>query len=104
MDKLLSLLGLARRAGRLTLGFDAVCGSVQKQESKLILTAEDVSEGTMRKLNNRLSGMEIDIREIPFGLDQINAAIGKPVRIISINDSGFARRMIELLETGNGEE
>ena len=58
----------------------------------------------MRKLNNRLSGMEIDIREIPFGLDQINAAIGKPVRIISINDSGFAGRMIELLETGNGEE
>ena len=104
MDKLLSLLGLARRAGRMTLGFDAVCASVQKKESKLILAAEDVSDGTMRKLRNRLSECEIDIRGIPYSLEQINAAIGKPVRLISINDSGFAGRFIELLQTGNGEE
>jgi len=104
MDKTLSLLGLARRAGRTTLGFDAVCSSAVKNESRLILTASDVSEGTMRKLRNHLSECEINIREIPYSQEQINAAIGKPVRIISINDSGFARKLIELLDNGNGEE
>ncbi len=104
MDKILSLLGLARRAGRLTLGFDAVCASVVKNESRLILTAADVSEGTMRKLRNHLSGSEINITGIPFEQAQINAAIGKPVRIISVNDSGFANRIMELLDNGNGEE
>lgn len=104
MDKVLSLLGLARRAGKMTLGFDAVCSSAAKKESKLILAAADVSEGTMRKLTNHLSGNEIDIREMPYGMEAINAAIGKPVRLISINDSGFAERLNQLLDNGNGEE
>ena len=103
-DQLLSLLGLARRAGRTTLGFDAVCGSALKNESKLILAAADASEGTMRKLHNHLSGSEINIREIPYSIEAINAAIGKPVRLISINDSGFAKKINELLDKGNGEE
>jgi len=104
MDKMLSLLGLARRAGRVTLGFDAVCSSAAKKESRLILTASDVSEGTKRKLRNHLSECEIDIREVPYDQNQINAAIGKAVRIISINDSGFSGKMLELLDNGNGEE
>lgn len=103
-DRLLSLLGIARRAGKITLGFDAVCSSVGKNESKLILAAADVSEGTMRKLRNHLSESEINIREIPYGMEPINAAIGKPVRLISINDSGFANKFNELLDKGNGEE
>lgn len=103
-DRLLSLLGLARRAGKITIGFDAVCASVAKNESKLILAAADVSEGTMRKLTNHLSESEINIREMPYGIEAINAAIGKPVRLISINDSGFAQKINELLDKGNGEE
>ncbi len=103
-DRVLSLLGLSRRAGKLTLGFDAVCGSVMKNESKLILAAGDASDGTMRKLRNRLSESEINIRELPYDMEAINAAIGKPVRLISINDSGFAKRINELLDTVNGEE
>jgi len=103
-DRVLSLLGLARRAGKMTLGFDAVCSSVGKNESKLILAAADVSEGTMRKLRNHLSGSEINIRELSCGMEAINAAIGKPVRLVSINDSGFAGRINELLDKGNGEE
>ncbi len=104
MDKFLSLLGLARRAGRLTLGFDAVCSSAAKKESRLILTASDVSEGTVRKLKNHLGECQTDIREIPYNQTDINAAIGKPVRIISINDSGFSASLLELLDNGNGEE
>lgn len=103
-DRVLSLLGLARRAGKVTLGFDAVCSSVGKNESRLILTADDVSDGTMRKLRNRLREQEITIHGMPYGMKEINAAIGKPVRIISINDSGFAGKLIELLDQGNGEE
>lgn len=103
-DKLLSLLGLARRAGRLTLGFDAICNSVIKNESKLILTTRDVSEGTARKLRNHLGDSGVTIRELRCGMADINAAIGKPVKLLSVNDSGFARRMLELLDNGYGEE
>ena len=42
--------------------------------------------------------------EIPYDIDQIGPAIGKAVRIISINDSGFAHKAEELLNKVNGED
>ena len=39
-NKLLSLLGLMRRAGKLSLGFDAAAESAVSGESSLILTAD----------------------------------------------------------------
>ena len=44
MDKkILDFLGIARRAGRLSLGTDAVMEAVNKKKSKLIITACDIS-------------------------------------------------------------
>lgn len=42
-DRLLSLLGLARRAGRLTMGNDAVIDSLEEGVSALVLFADDLS-------------------------------------------------------------
>ncbi|MBQ4313746.1 MAG: ribosomal L7Ae/L30e/S12e/Gadd45 family protein [Clostridia bacterium] len=103
-DRILSLLGLMRRAGRLTLGFDAVCDSVKKGDSSLVVTAKDISDGSLRKLRNNLDGLGTEIVGIPYAMEDIGAALSKKVRIISINDSGFAERLMQLLQTGNGEE
>ena len=67
MDKILNFLGIARRAGKLSLGFDAAEESVNKKKSKLLILACDVSERTR-----------------------------KSVGIISVNDEGFAKRLEEL--------
>lgn len=101
-NKVLSLLGLARRAGRLTCGFDSVCGSVRKHESRLLLISADISEGTLSKLKSEIGSAEL----VPLDctMEQIDAAIGKPVRIISVNDDGFAQRIRQEIRTGNGEE
>lgn len=103
-DPLLSLLGIARRAGMLTLGFDAVCEDVNKGKSSLVLTAKDISDGSLRKLENHISTSEVGIIEIPHDINDICAALGRKVRIISINDSGFAKKALSLLQSGNGEE
>ena len=47
-DRLLSLLGIARRAGKLTMGFDPVAEDVAKHKAKLVLTASDLSERTLK--------------------------------------------------------
>ena len=101
-EKVLSLLGLARRAGRITCGFDSVCGSVNKRESCLLLISSDISEGTLSKLKKQTGDAELIT--LDCGMEQIEAAIGKPVRIISVNDSGFAKRIRQEICTGNGEE
>lgn len=103
-DGFLSMLGLARRAGKLSLGFDSAVGSVIKGESVMLLIARDISPKTEKELRYAVRDRQIDIYEIPYSIDSISAAIGKSVRVISINDGGFAKRLKQLLYSGNGEE
>ena len=96
MDKILNFLGIARRAGKLSLGFDAVEESVNKRKSRLIILACDVSERT-RKSVERISengNVKTVFSEIP--MESFGNAIGKSVGIISVNDEGFAKRLVEL--------
>ena len=109
-DRLLSFLGIARKAGKLSLGFDSVCDSAAKREACLVLTAADTSEGTLRKLRNRLPEGFADIHTLPCGIDDIQGALGKGTRLISVNDKGFALKIRELLaaecgtQSGTGED
>ena len=102
-NKLLSLLGLMRRAGKLSLGFDAAAESAEAGNSCLILTTADISPKTLKELNYKINN-KTDVIAIGCGQDDIQQAIGKAVKIISINDKGFAQKARLLMETDNGEE
>ncbi len=102
-NKLLSLLGLMRRAGKLSLGFDAAADSVEKGTSCLILTTADISPKTLKELNYKINN-KTDIIALGCHQDDMQRAIGKAVKIISINDKGFAQKARLLMETDNGEE
>lgn len=102
-DKLLSLLGLMRRAGKLSLGFDAATDSAKSGESCLILTSADISPKTLKELNYKINN-KVEILSLSCNQDEIGRAIGKNVRIISINDKGFAQKAKLLMEANNGEE
>ena len=49
-DRILSLLGLCRRSGKLSLGNDAVIASVRDGEARLVLCTADISENTRKKI------------------------------------------------------
>ena len=102
-NKLLSLLGLMRRAGKLSLGFDAAAESVEAGNSCLILTTADISPKTLKELNYKINN-KTDVIAIRCNQDDMQHAIGKAVKIISINDIGFAQKARLLMETDNGEE
>ena len=103
-DRLLSLLGLARRAGRVSLGFDPVCDSAVKGEAALVLVAADISEGSLRKLKSSIDGYGVCIEQTPYDIDSLGAAVGKAVRVLSVNDSGFAAKVKQLLDAGSAAE
>ena len=102
-NKLLSLLGLMRRAGKLSLGFDAAAESVEAGNSCLILTTADISPKTLKELNYKINN-KTDVIALNCNQDDIQHAVGKAVKIISINDKGFAQKAKLLMETNNGEE
>ena len=102
-NKLLSLLGLMRRAGKLSLGFDAAADSAESGTSCLILTTADISPKTLKELNYKINN-KTDVIALNCNQDDIQHAVGKAVKIISINDKGFAQKAKLLMETNNGEE
>ena len=50
--KLLSLIGLARKAGKVTLGTEMVCDAVRGGSVKLVIASEKSSDNTKKRISN----------------------------------------------------
>ncbi|HOO25639.1 MAG TPA: ribosomal L7Ae/L30e/S12e/Gadd45 family protein [Clostridiales bacterium] len=103
-NKQLLLLGLCRRAGRLSMGHDACLESIKDGQAKLCLLTADSSD----RLKNEFA-REIDFykKDIPlicssFSFDDIKKATGRPAGVLTINDEGFAGSFLKLEENQNG--
>lgn len=88
MDKTLSLLGLARRAGKLSVGHDQVFETVRKGTAKAVLLTSDASPRHLRELE--AVPFKGAILPIPYTMDEAGAAAGKRSCIFSVEDEGFA--------------
>lgn len=102
-DKILSLLGLCRRAGKLTPGADAVLTKVQKGKSKLVIVAGDISKNTQTKLSLACDRANVKLIKLSRSKQQLGKAIGKLCAVVSVSDKGFAQRLDELIEDENRE-
>lgn len=99
-DKILSFLGLARRAGKLILGNDAAIESVKKKKACLILLAGDISENTGNKAVKTAEEYNIEHIKLDRTKEQIMYALGKYSAVMSVIDKGFAERIKVLYEQG----
>ena len=95
-DPLLSLLGLARRAGRLSLGFDAVQRAADCHAARAVLTAADLSDRTARAVEAFCNRTGVKMIPTVYPIEEFGGAVGQRVGVLSIDDAGFARRVREL--------
>lgn len=92
--KLVGLLGMSRRAGRLAIGFDAAVTAVKDSKSSLLLLAADASPKTAKECRFALAAAtSAAMMQLPLDKNALAAAIGahKPVAVIAVCDEGFAR-------------
>lgn len=88
-SKFLSTLGLARRAGKLVYGYDAVIDALHS--AHLILFASDLSARSRNSVLQQAAAKNIISITVPFTMEQLAAALGtKPVGIVGIIEKGFA--------------
>jgi ribosomal protein L7Ae-like RNA K-turn-binding protein len=95
-NSVLSLLGIARRAGRLSLGHDAVDEALKKREAKLIILAQDVSVRTATHAQKAAEQAGVPWLALADSMQEIGVALGKKAGVIAVNDQGFAKRLTEL--------
>ena len=98
MDKALHLLSLARRAGRVALGYDAVAEAVQKRKALLVLLSSALSERTRRNVTRICEG-SVPLRMIATEPETIAKYLGKAVGVIAIADPNLAAAIDKALPT-----
>ncbi|WP_407891045.1 YlxQ-related RNA-binding protein [Lacticaseibacillus sp. N501-2] len=91
-----NLLGLARRAGKLTMGEGFVINAIRDGSAKLVIVASDASANTIKLFTDKSSFYEVPIVSVFTKLD-ISDAIGAPRTAVAVQDQGFAKKLIKLL-------
>jgi len=93
-SKILSMMGLARRAGKLSMGHDMALESIKKRKARLLIFCSDVSPrliSEFEKKNCNLPMIKSDIT-----MDEVDFSIGKKVGVMTVDDENFSKRLIEL--------
>ncbi len=99
--KLLSLLGMCRRAGKLSCGHDAAIGSIRSKSAKLCLLSSDSSQRLRKEIEREavFEGRNIPVGTLFSTIDEIGWATGLKSAVLTVNDEGFAKTMLSLLNT-----
>ena len=106
LERLASLLGMARRAGKLVTGFDAVVALFAEKTASCVLLAADLSEKTEKELRfaaNKAGSADaaaMPIYKIPLSKEDVSHSLGlkKPVGILALTDQGFAASAEKLFQ------
>ena len=78
-DAFYSMLGIAMRAGALTLGTDGVLAEIAAKRTALVLLDEAASENTKKKFHDSCAFYGVELYET--APDRLGFAIGKPGRM-----------------------
>lgn len=105
-DKLLSMLGLARRAGKLSMGHNMAQKAVKSNKAEAVMLCSDVSERLVKEFEATVasSKSKAEIFILNATMDEIHFSLGYRAGVITLDDKNFAKKVIELLkeEQANG--
>ncbi|MBQ3265648.1 MAG: ribosomal L7Ae/L30e/S12e/Gadd45 family protein [Ruminococcus sp.] len=96
-DRLLSFLGICKRAGRLISGADTVTKAVNEDKAVLVLYASDVSENSLKQVLRAAREHNIPVLRLSRGKEELSYALGKHCGIICTTDTGFAEKILDLI-------
>ena len=110
-NKILTLLGFAAKAGKLSYGFEATLWSVKTKKARLAVVAEDISPKSRKETEYFAGKYNVKITVLN-GIDMktVSEAVGRKCGIISVNDQGFADAILKAyngfkeLEGGNADD
>ena len=95
-EALYQALSLCRKAGALTLGFDAVEDACVKSKAWLVMVASDISPKTLQRLNYAVGDL-VDVITMPLTQDKLADISRKPVAVYAVTDRNLAKLCFDRL-------
>lgn len=95
-EKILGLIGLCKRASKLTSGEQSVLENLRNFSSALVIISSDASENTSKKFKDKCKTYHT-----PHIFFSDRYTLGKYVKkeyavVLSVNDKNFTNRILEL--------
>lgn len=98
MNKLLNLIGLAKKAGKLEVGEEPVGAAARSKHARLILIASDAADNTRRRALHFGEAGECICLEIPPTKEDLGRALGRTsCALLALTDIGFAEAVAKKL-------
>lgn len=99
-DKILSMIGLATKAGKVASGEFAVESAVKKGKAILVIVASDASDNTKKSFKNM--GAYYHVPVYLYGTkESLGLCTGREYRAsLAILDAGFGKTITKLIDTG----
>ena len=96
-DRVLSLLGLAMKAGRVKSGEFQTTDAVKGYKAFTVIVATDASDNTKKEFRNMCAFYEVPYFEYATR-DELGRAIGKEQRSsVAVCDEGFSKSLIKYM-------
>lgn len=97
-QKLINLLTICRKAGKLIMGFDTVKDMVKKSEASIAMAAEDISANTLKEMRFFCKNNGTDVVMLEISSDDMLYAVGKKTVAMAVCDPGFAAKILRLCD------
>ena len=98
MDKLLNLLGLARKAGKLEIGEEPAGAAARAHDARLIVVASDAAENTIRRVRHFAEAGQCLWVQLPESKAQLGQVLGRSsCAMAAVTDVGLALAAAEKL-------
>ena len=99
-NKALSMLGLARRAGKLSMGHDTALSALIDGKAKLLIFACDTSERLRREFGITIEKKNINVPVFTpdITISEIHYSCGYKAGVITVNDENFSKKIISLIQ------
>ena len=102
MDKLLNLIGLSKKAGKLEIGEEPAGAAARAKHARLLLVASDAADNTRRRAKHFGDAGECICLEIPATKEALGRALGRTsCAILAVTDVGFAEAIAKKLAEGD---
>lgn len=103
-SSILSLVGLAKKAGRLEIGEEPVGASARARQARLILVASDAADNSRRRASHFAEAGKIPWVDLPFSKSELGRIVGRSSCAMSaVTDAGFAAAIADKLSALDAE-
>ena len=98
MNKVLGLLGLAKKAGKIEAGEEPTGAAARAKDARLLLIASDAADNSYRRLRHFADAGACLYAKLPCTKDELGSALGRTsCAMAAVTDIGFATAIAEKL-------